>query len=59
MIPQAYYDKVKTHFNDDKKSWDWWKQANPAFGMFSPLSMLKLGRENKVIEFINKSFGNK
>jgi hypothetical protein len=58
MIPQLYCDKVKAYFNDDKKAWDWWKEANSAFGMFSPLAMLKLGREKKVIEFINKRFGD-
>jgi hypothetical protein len=56
MIPQAYFDKIKAYFNgDDKKAWLWWKTRNPAFGMFSPLDMLKLGRVNKVKQFIDNA----
>ena len=55
MIPHIYFDKVKKHFfNDDKKTWDWFKQSCPAFGMLSPLNMIKLGREKKVISYIEK-----
>jgi len=55
MIPQEYFEKVKKHFrNDEKKAWDWFQQINPEFGMLSPLNALKLGRENKVKDFINK-----
>jgi hypothetical protein len=55
MIPQDYFDKVKKHFrNDDKKTWAWFQEINPEFGMLSPLNMIKLNRTNKVKDFINK-----
>lgn len=55
MIPQEYFNKVRKHFNgDDKKTWEWFKCIHPHFGMLSPLNMIKLGRENKVIQFIDK-----
>lgn len=56
MIPQLYFDKVKKHFNgDDKKTWQWFSTIHYDFGMLSPLNMLKLGREKKVIQFIEKN----
>ncbi len=55
MIPQEYFNKVKKHFNgDDKKTWDWFQAIHPHFGMLSPLNAIKLGRKEKVINFINK-----
>lgn len=55
MIPQEYFSKVKKHFRgDDKKAWEWFQSIHPNFGMLSPLNMIKLNREKKVIEFINK-----
>lgn len=55
MIPHEYFTKVKNHFNNDqKKAMDWFQQANPYLGMFSPLSMLKLGRTNEVKTLIEK-----
>lgn len=54
MIPQEYFNKVKAYFNDDeKKTWEWWKTTHPRFGMFSPLNMLKLGKNQKVMTFID------
>lgn len=59
MINQLYYQKVKKHFNgDDKKTWEWFTSLHPRFGMLSPLNAIKLGRENKVIQFINKEMGD-
>ena len=56
MIPQQYFDKIKAYFNgDETKTWLWWKTKNPYFGMFSPLDMLKLGRESKVKRFIDNA----
>lgn len=56
MIPQEYFDKIKKYFNDDdKKTWDWFKARNPAFGMFSPLDMIKLGRQKKLMLWIDNS----
>lgn len=56
MINQQYFDKVKKHFfGDEKKAWDWFKSRHPSFGMFSPIDMLKLGKESKVKNFIDQS----
>lgn len=53
MIAHQYFVKVKNHFNgDEKKAWEWFKNLHPNFGMLSPLNMIKLGKEKKVIEFI-------
>lgn len=55
MIPQEYFKKVKKYFNDDdKKTWDWFTSLHPNFGMISPLNAIKLGKGNKVMEFIDK-----
>jgi hypothetical protein len=55
MIPQEYFNKVKNHFNnDDKKAWNWFETIHPNFGMLSPLNMIKLGRQQKVMQFIDK-----
>lgn len=56
MIPQHYFDIVKSYYKDEKKAWDWWKNSNPEFGMFSPLAMVKMGKEKEVKELINKKF---
>jgi len=56
MIPQDYFDKVKAYFDgDERKTWLWFKTPNPQFGLLSPLNMLKLGREKKVMQFINSA----
>ena len=55
MIPQQYFTHVKTWFGgNDKRAWDWFKEINPAFGMLSPLNMIKLGKESTVKTFIEK-----
>ncbi len=55
MIPQEYFNKVKKYFSDDdKKTWEWFKTIHPSFGMLSPLNMIKLNKQEKVINFINK-----
>jgi hypothetical protein len=54
MISQEYFNKIKKSFNNDEnKTWTWFKSRHPHFGMFSPLDMLKLGRESKVKSFID------
>ncbi len=56
MIPQGYFDKIKGFFNGDTaKSWEWFKTPNPAFGMISPLDMIRRGRVNKVKQFIDNA----
>ena len=55
MIPQEYFLKVKKYFSgDEKKTWDWFNNLHPKFGMLSPLNMIKLKREYKVTQFIDK-----
>lgn len=54
MIPQDYFEKVKSYFNGDaKKTWVWFKTPNPHFGGASPLDMIKIGRVNKLKKFID------
>jgi hypothetical protein len=56
MIHQHYFDKIKAFFDGDEvKAWRWWKTPNPAFSMFSPIQMIKKGREAKVKSFIDSS----
>lgn len=55
MLPQIYFDKVKHHFDGDvKKTWKWFNSTHPALGMLSPLSLVKLNQEKKVISLIEK-----
>ena len=55
MIPQEYFNKVKKHFNgDDKKTWEWFNAINENFGMLTPLNLIKLKRESKVKNYIDK-----
>ena len=55
MIPQEYFDKVKKYFGGNTiKTWQWFENIHPKFGMLSPLNMIKLGKENKVIQLIDK-----
>jgi hypothetical protein len=55
MFSQDYFNKVKKFFlGDEKKTWDWFKNPNPKFGVLSPLNMIKLGRQHKVAQFIDK-----
>lgn len=55
MIPQIYFDKVKKHFHgDDKKTWEWFKTIHPSFGMLSPLNAIKVGKQHKVMQLIDK-----
>lgn len=54
MIPQAYFNKVKSFFNGNTaKTWLWFKTPNPALGSVSPLDMIKAGRVEKLKKFID------
>lgn len=56
MIPEEYFNKVKKHFNgSNDKAWEWFKSQHYQFGMLSPLNMIKLGRDKKVRDFIDKN----
>ncbi len=56
MIQQEYFDKMKKYFDgDEKKTWHWFKTGNPSLGMFSPLDMIKLGREKKLMLWIDNN----
>jgi hypothetical protein len=53
MITQVYFDKVKSFFNGDvDKTWDWFKTYNPRL-CCSPLDMIKMGRVEKLMKFID------
>ena len=57
MIPQEYFNKVKKYYNDDvEKTWHWFKSQHPnlGFGVLTPLNAIKLGKEQSVIDYINK-----
>lgn len=59
MIPQNYFDKVKQYFNgDEKRTWSWFNEINPKFGMLSPMAMIKVGRKHKVIQLIDKEMSH-
>jgi len=54
MIPQDYFDKVKSFFGGDAdKTWTWFTTANPGLGSVSPLEMIKVGRVEKLKKFID------
>lgn len=56
MIPQIYFDKIKAYFNGDvDKTWVWWKTPNPAFGMSTPINMIRVGRIHRVKQFIDNA----
>ena len=56
MISQIYFDKIKAFFDgDETKAWCWWKTPNVAFSMFTPIQMIKKGREAKVKSFIDNA----
>lgn len=56
MISQLYFDKIRTYFNGDTaKAWLWFKTPNPMLGFVSPLDMIKVGREKKVMNFIDNA----
>ena len=53
-IPQIYFDKVKKYFGGDtEKTWAWFKARNPSLGGVSPLDMIKVGREKKLMLVID------
>lgn len=55
MIPHEYFEKVKKHFNnDDKKAWEWFQSVNMRLGVFTPLNLLKLGKQKKVMDYIDQ-----
>ena len=43
------------HFNDLEKSKLWLEVMNPSLGNVTPIQMLKLGRYQKLMEFIYTS----
>lgn len=56
MIPQVYFDKIRKYFNGDtEKTWLWFRTPNPMLGQESPLNMIKVGREKKVMNFIDNA----
>ncbi len=56
MIPQLYFDKIKKYFNGDTaKTWLWFKTTNPGLGGCSPLDMIKVGRVERLKQFIDNA----
>lgn len=54
MIPHAYFEKVKQHFNGDtSKTWAWFQTINNIYGQ-SPINLLKLKQDNKVKNLIHE-----
>lgn len=57
MIPQVYFDRVKEYFGgDNERTWLWFKTRNPGLGGVSPLDIIKVGREKKLMQFIDDRF---
>lgn len=55
MLPQSYFEKVKKYFHDDdQKTWEWFQTTHYHLGMLSPLNAIKLGRQQKVMNLIDK-----
>lgn len=46
--------------NDKKKAYNWFQTINSSLGCVRPVDMIKLGREKKLVDFIESSLaGNK
>lgn len=46
---------LHVYFNDIKKIKKWLTTKNPNFGNIAPLKLMQIGREKKVLEFINNA----
>ncbi len=56
MLNQIYFEKMKKHFDGDEiKTWKWFKTPNPGLGMVSPLDMIRNGRKEKLMQWIDNS----
>jgi len=55
-LPQLYFDKVKAAFyGDTDRTWMWFKTPNSNLGGVSPLDMIRVGRMNKLVSYINEA----
>lgn len=45
-------ERVMRHFNDAEKAALWMTTPNPMFGNIAPVTMIKAGRAQKVLQFI-------
>ncbi len=61
MLPHEYHKKLLKFFKGDHaKVKIWLDTPNPAPGIFSPMQMIKLGREKKLMMFIDDALeGNR
>lgn len=56
-LNHEYFGVVKEHLGgSESRAWEWFKTAHPRLNQFSPLGMIRLGKEHKVIELIQKEF---
>lgn len=55
MIPQRYFEQVKSYFmGDTQKTWAWFTSSNKSLGFVSPLNALKAGLHEKVKKVIQE-----
>lgn len=50
------FEKLREFFNNDyNKLWAWFYTSNPHLGNSSPCTLIALGREEKLIKFIESA----
>lgn len=50
---QCCYNKMLYYFNGDtEKTWNWFKSPNACLGNVSPIDMIRTGRTNKLLKYI-------
>ena len=50
------WDKVFLFFGGSaQRTWLWFETSNPLLGNISPQQMIEMGREDKLLAFINES----
>ena len=47
--------KVNDHFKDWGKTYQWYRLGNPQFGEVSPERMVKVGKGQKVLAFVESA----
>jgi hypothetical protein len=59
-IEEACWGLVNDFFKDEAKTKLWMETKNPLLGEISPIQMIQLGRQEKLLSFINSSLdGNR
>lgn len=52
VIGSEVYNLVLRFFNDEKKTQIWFTTPHPMLGMKEPIYMMRVGREEKLLEFV-------